>query len=73
MFLQCKSAISSKRLQRVDRVQSLLAFYRLLSKKSLSLTFTSSIRILPDLSCFFFETSKLALAIKSAAILQELL
>ena len=73
MFLQCKSAISSKRLQRVDRVRSLLAFYRLLSKKSLSLTFTSSIRILPDLSCFFFETSKLALAIKSAAILQELL
>ena len=72
MFLQCKSAISSKRLQTVDRVGSLLAFYRLLSKKSLSLTFTSSIRILPDLS-FFFETSKLALPMKSTAILQELL
>ena len=42
MFLQCKSVISSKRLQRIDRVfrcsDSLLVLYRLISKKSLSVS-----------------------------------
>ena len=63
IFLQCKPVISSKRLQRVDRVfscsGSLLALYRLISEKSLLLTLASKIRILPDSSCFLFETSKL--------------
>ena len=65
MFLECKSVISSKRLQRVERVFScscsLLVLYRLISKKSLSPTFTSKVRILPDSFCFLFETSKLVL------------
>ena len=65
MFLECKSVISSKRLQRVERVfscsYSLLVLYRLISKKSLSPTFTSKVRILPDSFCFLFETSKLVL------------
>ena len=62
------SVTSSKILQRVDRVfscsDSLLALYRLISKKSLSLTFTSKIRILLDSSCFLLHTSKLVLPMK---------
>ena len=77
MFLQFKSVIPSRRLQRVDRVfscsDSLLALYRLISKKSLSLTFTSKIRILPDSSCFLFESSKLLLPMKPIVTPQELL
>ena len=41
-FLRCKSVISSKRLQRIDWAfrcsDSLLALYRLISKKSLSVS-----------------------------------
>ena len=76
MLLQCNSVISSKSLQRVVRVLSysvLLALYRLISKKSLLLTFRSKISILPDSSCFSFETSKLVLTMKPIATSQELL
>ena len=77
MFLQCKSVIPCKSLQKVDRVfsysDSLLALYRLISKKSLLLTFISNIRILPDSSYFLFETSKLILPMKTIATPQELL
>ena len=77
MFLEGKSVISSKRLQKVDRVFScsdpLLALYRLISTKSLSRTFTSKIRILSDSPCFLFETSKLVFPMKPIATPQELL
>ena len=77
MFLQCKLVISPKRSQGVDRVfscsDSLLALYRLISKKSLSLTFSSKILILPGPSGFLFETSKLVLPMKPVATPQELL
>ena len=74
---RCKSVILSKRLQGVHRViscsHSLLALYRLISQKSLSLTFTSKIRILPNLSWFLFETSTLLLPMKPTATPLELL
>ena len=77
MLLQSKSVISSERLQRVDIVfscsDSLLQFYRLIIKKSSSLTFTFKIRIQPDSSSFVFESSKLVLPMKTIGTPQELL
>ena len=56
--LTIKSVISSKILIRNNRVfsclDSLLALYRLIGKKSLSLTFTSKIRILTRRYIFIF-------------------
>ena len=73
----CKLVISSKRSQRVDRVFScldfLLVLLRFISKKSLSLTLTSKIRILPDSFCFLFETSELVLPMKPRVTSQEFL
>ena len=77
ILLQWKPVISCKRSQRVYRVfscsDSLLALYSLISEKSLWLTFTSKIRILPHSYCFLFETSKLVLPMKPIVSPQELI